>query len=747
MSSTANPLTSASLYELKFVSGPCISKGGDYAVAVHTHIHRPDSSVDESKSSQDTKAPEYRSQLFLYDLSAKDGGTGGAGEATAAPSEPLQLTHSGTKNTSPAFSPDGSQLAFLSNRPALGNADSDSAEPRPQQLCIMSLSGGEARAVTELKRGVSEFVWSPDGVKIAFFSRGEDKEPAADQPKEIDSASYKWDGAGSTPTVTAKIWVADLASGEIAEIYEPGFAPSSLTFAANGQALYFSAPPNAKAEENWYSHIFKVELPQAVGGVPEAAGATEEAAEETAEGGGATGEAAEERAVVHAETLFAPELRMGSFIIDEDEKTVLFYGESQPGFFSSPTALWKAEIGNPDSAERITNTDLELMPSVAGDSRYGKYTNSPVLLEPTAAASTVIANVNRKGHSGLAFINTTTGEVIDIHDPGVRVSVSGFVTDGASGRSIATIETPTTPGELFVIEADGAQKQLSHLNAEFVENYEPVSPSQSRWIKATTGPNGEVVAETDSAGPGCESSVEYWVMHPAKAREDNAMVIQVHGGPHANYGYGFLFEFQLLCARGYTVVYANPRASSSYGLDHAQAVLGAYGSVDADDVMAVASHAVANHIDPVAPVHLTGGSYGGFMTNWLTSQTTRYRSAVTQRSICNWLSMYGTSDIGPRFTELEVGGNPWEHTEKLWKQSPLAYVKNVETPTLIIHAESDFRCPMEQAEQWFTALKCNGVETKLVRYPDECHELSRSGRPDRRIHRLEAIITWFETHA
>ena len=165
-------------------------------------------------------------------------------------------------------------------------------------------------------------------------------------------------------------------------------------------------------------------------------------------------------------------------------------------------------------------------------------------------------------------------------------------------------------------------------------------------------------------------------------------------------------------------------------------------------MLAIADAALAGHERQDAPLHLTGGSYGGFMTNWLVAHDDRFRSAVTQRSICNWVSFYGTSDIGPYFTEVELGATPWADAELLWDRSPLKYVAEVVTPTLIIHSEADHRCPIEQAEQWFAALKRLGrAPTRLVRFPDEGHELSRSGRPDRRVQRLEAIIGWFEEHA
>ena len=200
-------------------------------------------------------------------------------------------------------------------------------------------------------------------------------------------------------------------------------------------------------------------------------------------------------------------------------------------------------------------------------------------------------------------------------------------------------------------------------------------------------------------------------------------------------------------AAGYTVVYGNPRSSSSYGTDFALAALGRYGTVDADDVMAIAKHALKNHSSTKAPMHLTGGSYGGFMTNWLVGQNNFFASAVSQRSISNWLSFYGSSDIGYRFAATEVDGNPWDDTDKLWQQSPMKYVKKVKTPILLIHSEEDHRCPIEQAEQFYIAIKIlNKADTKFIRYPNESHELSRSGRPDRRIHRLEATLGWFEKY-
>jgi dipeptidyl aminopeptidase/acylaminoacyl peptidase len=336
--------------------------------------------------------------------------------------------------------------------------------------------------------------------------------------------------------------------------------------------------------------------------------------------------------------------------------------------------------------------------------------------------------LNRAGRSQLARVGVGRSPAVEPLGGGDRV-VTAF--DAIDDWALQVIETPTAPAELFLRAPDGAETRLTGLNDGWTKRFRLAAPVERRF----------------STADGTE--LAYLWHAPAKPRRDRAVVVQVHGGPHTNDGFGFRFEYQRLLAAGYAVVALNPRGSTSFGEAHATAMLLRYGTVDADDVMAVVEHALAHHERPDAPVHLTGGSYGGFMTNWLVGHhPERFRSAVTQRSISNWVSFYGTSDIGPNFTEGEVGAAPWTDLEALWRASPLRYVANVVAPILIIHAENDHRCPIEQGEQWFTALKRLGrAETRLARFPDEGHELSRGGRPDRRIQRIDLILDWFERHA
>ena len=226
-------------------------------------------------------------------------------------------------------------------------------------------------------------------------------------------------------------------------------------------------------------------------------------------------------------------------------------------------------------------------------------------------------------------------------------------------------------------------------------------------------------------------------------------ILEMHGGPRGAYGDGIFHEFQVLASMGYTVIYTNPRGSAGYEESFTTAVMGHYGEVDYEDFMDFTDEALRKSpwIDSNR-LGLTGGSYGGYMTNWIITQTDRFKAAVTFRSICNWVSKFGVSDIGFMQPETISGEKTYWGPALIeqMKHSPLYYVDRVKTPCLIVHSEQDYRCPMDQGEQWFTALKLNDVPTKLVRFPDENHELSRSGKPKHREERLQHLVGWFKEY-
>jgi dipeptidyl aminopeptidase/acylaminoacyl peptidase len=286
-----------------------------------------------------------------------------------------------------------------------------------------------------------------------------------------------------------------------------------------------------------------------------------------------------------------------------------------------------------------------------------------------------------------------------------------------------------TPAEVFVSGADGSgERQLTGLNRAWQEATALAAPERFQITRA-----------------GLE--IDGWVMRPADfvpGRRYPAL-LSIHGGPHAQYGNGFFDEFQVYAGAGYAVIYANPRGSQGYGEAFAQAVVGDWGGGDYADVMAVLDEALRRSpfIDPDR-LGVLGGSYGGFLTSWTVGHTDRFKAACSERAVNCQYTMFGTSDIGSTFNVVEMGGAmPWEDMTRYIERSPLTYAKNIVTPLLILHSEDDLRCPIEQAEQLFVALKKLRREVRFVRFPGENHEMSRSGRPRHRLERFRHILEWF----
>ena len=225
-------------------------------------------------------------------------------------------------------------------------------------------------------------------------------------------------------------------------------------------------------------------------------------------------------------------------------------------------------------------------------------------------------------------------------------------------------------------------------------------------------------------------------------------ILEIHGGPKTAYGHAFMFEFHYLNSLGFGVIFTNPRGSAGYSEDFAISIQGKYGEREYQDLMEAVDYVLKNYPVDKENLFVTGGSYGGFMTNWIVGHSQRFRAAVTQRSISNQLSFWGTSDIGPWFNNDQIGKGKdlWEATMHYWNKSPLKYAKNIKTPLLIIHSEEDYRCPVEQAYQLFYALKMQKKEVKMVLFPGENHDLSRNGKPKHREVRLQEIANWFKKY-
>jgi len=312
----------------------------------------------------------------------------------------------------------------------------------------------------------------------------------------------------------------------------------------------------------------------------------------------------------------------------------------------------------------------------------------------------------------------TTGER---HLGGFSVSRDGSV-------MAYTVNSVFSPGEVFLSKADGSgERKVTTFNDQVMSEITIVPPEQLTW-KVNDG-----------------STIEGWLVKPLNyaAGQKYPLVLKVHGGPHGAYGTGWFDTFQILAGSGMFVLYSNPRGSTGYGHKFTYATRGKWGEMDQEDFLKGIDTAMAKYpeIDGKR-LGVSGGSYGGFMTNWLTARTDRFVAAVTSRSITTWESWYGSSDA-QGLTEYEFLGKPWEQRELYRRLSPITYVENVKAATLIIAGEEDYRTPMTDQEQWFMALKKRKVPVELVRYPRSSHGLSRQGEPWLLVDRLERIRSWF----
>jgi dipeptidyl aminopeptidase/acylaminoacyl peptidase len=307
-------------------------------------------------------------------------------------------------------------------------------------------------------------------------------------------------------------------------------------------------------------------------------------------------------------------------------------------------------------------------------------------------------------------------------------AVTGISASADGSRLALSVTDPVSPPEIFTCAADGGdERALTDLNLSWKAEVTCARPERFRFQQAGF-------------------TVDGWTMKPAGWREGARYpgLLNIHGGPHAQYGWGFFDEFQVQAGAGYAVIYTNPRGSQGYGEAFTRAVVGDWGGGDFADVMAGMDEALrrAPWIDPER-LGVLGGSYGGFLTSWTVGHTDRFRAACSERAVNYHPSMFGTSDIGHLFNEVEIGGLPWEMPDVYAERSPLTHAKNIHTPLLIIHSEDDLRCPIEQGEQLYVALRKQRKEAVFVRFPDENHDLSRSGKPRHRLERFEIILEWF----
>jgi len=653
----------------------------------------------------------------------------------------------GKHDASPRWSPDGKWLVFVRAPEAaaggLGGASVAGAGARPAgpQLYLLPVSGGgESWKITDLPRGAGGPVWSPDSKMIAFSSDTSPDDLAKQRKKEA-APKGKGDEKSSSAEKTE-------AGPAVAKSPEPESEHESdirvitrSVYRINGGGYLDYKHPN---------HIWVMATPQ---GSEDEVKPRQLTTGKYSEGGVMW---AKDSATIyftstrvddpsyerpHADVYSVPaaggdvakitsiDMAPGEMSLSPDGKRLAFCATvNEPVQSYTEPDLWVMDLAPNAKPRNLTaNYDFDVCGGVGGDQGTPR-AGGPNQVVWTADGNGLIVTTASKGTANLIQVDAGSGKITEITKG--NQAVERFRATHDAKTLVALISTPTNIGDLFAIDGAGAPRQITHINQKLFSQLNLTEPEEI-WYTSFDG-----------------KKIHAWIQKPPDfdAAKKYPLILNIHGGPHSAYGWVFDHEFQWMAAKGYVVLYPNPRGSTSYGQEFGNIIQYHYPGDDFKDLMLGVDEVLKRgYVDP-KKLGVTGGSGGGLLTNWVIGHTDRFAAAVAQRDIASWAAWWYSADF-TLFQPSWFKAPPFQDPQDYVQRSPITYIQNVHTPLMLVLGEADYRTPPEAGgEEMFRALKFLKRPVIMVRFPGESHELSRSGQPWHRVERLEHIVGWFDKY-
>jgi len=607
--------------------------------------------------------------------------------------ESRQYTFGEVSDGIPVWSPDGRYIAFTSTR------------DKKSGIYVIPTAGGAERKVIEAEGGFSNLNWTPDGRELVYMFRYSDShfienEKEKKEPplyRHITRIYFRLDGAGFLPKDRYHIWKVNVETGKSKQLTKGKYDEMYPSVSPDGKKIAFVSNRMRYPDIDYqYDDIFIIPI----------------------DGG-------KEKKVP------TPKGPKAAAVFSPDGKKLAYLGHDKPdeGWGVTNIHVWTVGVaGRPAAKNLIPKFDRQAIDATIADIGEGL---GGAAINWSPDGKRIYFSASDTGSTHIFYVPPRGGLPTRVTQK--KCHIKGFSINGR-GKNIAAVYSDlTTPTDLKVMPAvfggdKKAQTLLTPNRKLFAEIEWP--KTKEVWFKGHDG-----------------FELQGWLVTPPRfdKKRKYPAILEIHGGPRAQYGFSFFHEMLWLATKGFVVFYTNPRGGLGRGETFADAITASWGEIDYLDCLSAADYMEELPYVNKKRIGVTGGSYGGFMTNWIVGHTNRFKAAVTQRSVVNLESFFGSSDMGYSLSK-EFKGLPWNERETYRKYSPLTYVKNIRTPLLIIHSEQDLRCNVEQADELFTSLMMLKRKVEYVRFPGEPHGLSRHGRPDRRLARLDWIFKWFDKY-